>query len=135
MKKIILFMFLMTNILFAYTVSWYGKGFDGKPTASGYLYNSKELTCASNTYPFGTVLKVTNKENKKSVIVVVTDRGSFSKKYGRSIDLSKTAFNKIAKSGEGLIKVDIEVVNKKHTFKYKHGSPKFTHKEYKEFLK
>ena len=93
------------------------------------------LTCASNTYPFGTVLKVTNKENKKSVVVVVTDRGSFTEKYGREIDLSRKAFDKIASSSEGLIKVDIKVVNKKHIFKYKQGKPKFTKKEYKKYLK
>lgn len=135
MKKIFIFMILMTQIVFAKTASWYGKGFEGKPTASGYLYSSKQLTCASNSYPFGTVLKVTNKENKKSVVVVVTDRGAFTKKYKRSIDLSKRAFDEIAKTGEGLIKVDIKVVNQKHTFKYKHGNPKFTKKEYKKFLK
>ena len=135
MKKGFLFMFFISQIIFAKTASWYGKGFEGKPTASGYIYSSKQLTCASNSYPFGTVLKVTNKENNKSVIVVVTDRGSFSKKYGRNIDLSKKAFDEIADTGEGLIKVDIKVVNKNHTFKYKHGNPKFTKREYKKFLK
>lgn len=59
------------------TASWYGKGFEGKLTASGYVFDSNQLTCASNEYPFGTVLKVTNNENKKSVLVVVTDRGGF----------------------------------------------------------
>lgn len=135
MKKIILLMFLMSQIIFANTASWYGKGFERKVTASGYVYSSKQLTCASNRYPFGTVLKVTNRANKKSVVVVVTDRGSFTKKYGREIDLSKKAFSKIADLDEGLIKVDIKVVNQRHTFRYKHGKPKFTKKEYKKFLK
>lgn len=135
MKKIILFMFLISQIIFAKTASWYGKGFEGKMTASGYIFSSKQLTCASNRYPFGTVLKVTNKENGESVVVVVTDRGSFTEKYGREIDLSKKAFKKIADLDEGLIQVDIKVVNQKHTFRYKHGKPKFTKKEYKKFLK
>lgn len=135
MKKIIFLMIFISQILFAKTASWYGKGFERKLTASGYVYSSKQLTCASNKYPFGTVLKVTNKANKKSVIVVVTDRGSFSEKYGREIDLSKKAFSKIADLDEGLINVDIKVVNQKHTFRYKHGKPKFTNKEYKKFLK
>lgn len=135
MKKIILLMFLMSQIIFAKTASWYGKGFEGKLTASGYIFSSKQLTCASNRYPFGTVLKVTNKDNDKSVIVVVTDRGSFTEKYGREIDLSRKAFKKIADTDEGLIKVDVEVINKKHIFKYKHGKPKCTKKEYKKFLK
>ena len=135
MKRIFILIFLLSQIVFSKTASWYGKGFEGKLTASGYIYSSDQLTCASNRYPFGTVLKVINKENKKSVIVVVTDRGSFTEKYGREIDLSKKAFDKIASSSEGLIKVDIKVVNKKHIFKYKQGKPKFTKKEYKKYLK
>ena len=135
MKRILILMFFISQIVFSKTASWYGKGFEGKLTASGYVYSSDQFTCASNRYPFGTVLKVTNKENKKSVIVVVTDRGSFTEKYRREIDLSRKAFDKIAVSSEGLIKVDIEVVNKKHIFKYKHGKPKFTKKEYKKYLK
>ena len=135
MKRILILMIFMSQIVFSKTASWYGKGFEGKLTASGYIYSADQLTCASNRYPFGTVLKVTNKENKKSVIVVVTDKGSFTEKYGREIYLSRKAFDKIAVSSEGLIKVDIEVVNKKHIFKYKHGKPKFTKKEYKKYLK
>lgn len=116
------------------TASWYEKGFEGKLTASGYVYDSNQLTCASNDYPFGTVLKVTNKENGKSVLVVVTDRGGFEK-YGRKIDLSRSAFNKIASTGHGLIDVKVEKVSDKNTFKYKHGSPRFTSSEYKKYIK
>lgn len=114
--------------------SWYAKGFDGKLTASGYVYDSRQLTCASNTYPFGTVLKVTNIENKKSVIVVVTDTGSFTKKYGREIDLSKAAFARIASLKQGVIKVKIKVLSKKHVFRYKKGRPRFTPKEYRKYV-
>lgn len=136
MKKILVIMLLVfSQTLFAEKASWYGKGFEGKPTASGYIYSSKQLTCASNKYPFGTVLKVTNKENKKSVLVVVTDTGSFGKKYHRDIDLSKAAFKKIGNINEGLLNVKIKVYNKKHVFKYKQGNPKFTNKEYKKYLK
>lgn len=135
MKRILTLMIFISQVVFSKTASWYGEGFEGKLTASGYIYSSDQLTCASNRYPFGTVLKVTNKENKKSVVVVVIDRGSFTEKYGREIDLSRKAFDKIAVSSKGLIKVDIEVVNKRHIFKYKHGKPKFTKKEYKKYLK
>lgn len=127
-------MLIVTSCTSAGTASWYGKGFEGNLTASGYIYDSNQLTCASNEYPFGTVLKVTNKVNKKSVIVVVTDRGGFEK-YGRKIDLSRAAFLKIASSGHGLLDVEVEVISKKHTFKYKHGKPKFTSQEYKKYLK
>lgn len=130
---VVCILFFLSLNLFA-TASWYGKGFEGKVSASGYVYTSNQLVCASNDYPFGTILKVTNKRNLKSVIVIVVDRGSFKKKYGRKIDLSKKAFSKIAKLGEGLIDVKIEVLSQKTAFKYKQGKPKFTKDEYVKFL-
>jgi len=133
LKKIFIIMIFISQLAFAGTASWYGKGFEGKRTASGYRYNSSALTCASNKYPFGTVLKVTNKANKKSVVVVVTDRGGFHK-LGREIDLSRAAFSKIANTNQGLIKVDIQVLSKDNVFKSVRNSPKFTDKEYKKFV-
>ncbi|ELA08934.1 rare lipoprotein A family protein [Moraxella macacae 0408225] len=87
--------------------SWYGGKFHGKRTASGEIFNQHGLTVASNTHKLGSKLKVTNRANGKSVIVRVTDRGGFAK-YGRTLDLSKGAFQKIASLGTGAIKVDIE---------------------------
>lgn len=134
MKKILFIIFLtISTISCGKTASWYGDKFKGKPTASGYLFNPKEYTCASNKYKFGTVLKVTNVENGKSVVVVVTDRGGFSK-MGRDIDLSRAAFTKIAKLNSGLIKVKIKVLNEDSTFEYKHGSPIFDAGEYKKYV-
>lgn len=134
MKKFLIILILISQTACGKVASWYGKGFEGKPTASGYLYDSRQYTCASNSHPFGTVLKVTNIENKKSVVVVVTDRGGFTK-MGRDIDLSKAAFSKIANPNAGLIKVKIKVLSKDKTFKYKHGNPVFTAKEYQKFTK
>lgn len=125
--------FLLSIKLFA-TASWYGKEFKDMVSASGYIYSPEQFVCASNDYPFGTVLKVSNKRNSKSVVVVVIDTGSFKKKYGRKIDLSREAFRKIAKLGEGIIHVNIEVLSKKNTFKYKHGKPLFTRDEYLKFM-
>ncbi|MGF6907351.1 septal ring lytic transglycosylase RlpA family protein [Fusobacterium sp. PH5-44] len=133
LKNLLIIIILMSHLTFAKVASWYGKGFEGKKTASGYRYNSSALTCASNRYPFGTVLKVTNKSNKKSVVVVVTDRGGFGK-YKREIDLSKAAFNKIANINQGLIKVKIDVLSKEKTFKSIANSPNFTNKEYEKFV-
>ncbi len=90
--------------------SWYGEMFNGKETRYGEIYDMNKLTAAHNKYPHNTILKVTNIMNGKSVIVRVNDTGSFGKKYGREIDLSKAAFKKIAKLGEGLAKVKIEVI-------------------------
>lgn len=69
--------------------SYYADKFHGRRTASGELYNKDSMTCAHLKYPFGTVLKVRNPRNDRTVYVRVTDRGPYSK--GRIIDLSKAA--------------------------------------------
>lgn len=110
--------------------SYYAEPFHGKLTASGYVYDMNDMTCASMDYKFGTVLRVTNIENGKSVNVVVTDTGSFKKKYGRDIDLSKKAFSKLDKLGKGLLAVKIDVVDSSKTFRYKRGGKKFDRNYY-----
>lgn len=89
------------------TASWYGgSSVHGKRTASGEIFNQNALTAASNTHALGSMLKVINPANGKSVIVRVTDTGGFSK-YGRTLDLSKGAFSKIANPSKGVIKVEV----------------------------
>lgn len=90
--------------------SWYGGYFHGRKTASGEVYNKYAMTAASNSHRMGTKLKVTNVSNGKSVIVKVNDTGGFSK-YGRTLDLSQGAFQKIAPLSQGIVKVKIEVLN------------------------
>lgn len=91
----------------ASTVTWYGPGFHGKLTASGERFNQNAMTCASNSHKMGTLLKVTNRANGKSVVCKVNDTGGFSK-YGIKLDLSKAAFAAIAPLGQGRAKVHIE---------------------------
>ena len=99
---------LFTNsVAYSATVSWYGGYFHGRLTSSGERYNKHALTCASNTHKMGTKLLVTNTENNKSVVVRVNDTGGFSK-YGRTLDLSKGAFSKIAPLSQGTAKVTIK---------------------------
>lgn len=107
---------LLTSLFFitpitsnAATVSWYGKPFHGRLTASGERYDMNKLTCASNSHKMGTKLKVTNKDNGLSVTCKVNDTGNFTK-YGRTLDLSRGAFAKIADLDKGLCKVKIRVV-------------------------
>jgi rare lipoprotein A len=69
--------------------SWYGENFRGKKTASGEIFNPDDLTCASNTYPFNTILKVYYFKNQRSIFCRVNDRGPSIR--GRSLDLSKNA--------------------------------------------
>lgn len=89
--------------------SYYHDRFTGRKTASGAIFNNNELTCAHKTLPFGTKLKVTSIKTGKSVQVVVTDRGPFSK--DKDIDLTKKAFMKIAPNRYGgHIRVNIEII-------------------------
>ncbi|MDR1099410.1 MAG: septal ring lytic transglycosylase RlpA family protein [Treponema sp.] len=69
--------------------SWYGTEFDGRPTASGEIFNSTLLTAAHPTLPFGTVLTITNTHNNRTVRVRVNDRGPFVS--ARILDVSRAA--------------------------------------------
>jgi rare lipoprotein A len=88
--------------------SFYGPGFHGKKTANGETYDQNDLTCAHKTYPFNTLLKVTNLKNGKSVEVRVNDRGPYKK--GRILDLSVAAAKKIDMTAEGVAQVNVEVI-------------------------
>ena len=86
--------------------SHYGGNYHhGRKMANGKIFDKNALTCAHNSYPFGTKLKVSYQG--KSVVVIVTDRGGFNK-LGRVIDLSEGAFKKLAPLSKGVIKVKIE---------------------------
>lgn len=90
--------------------SWYGQGFQGKPTASGEKYNQNAFTAAHPSLKFGTRVKVTNLNNGRSVIVRINDRGPYSK--GRIIDLSHGAANAIGMIKMGIAPVKIEILKR-----------------------
>jgi len=90
------------------TASYYAMKFQSKKTASGELYDKAKKTAAHKKLPFGTIVKVTNIKNRKNVIVKINDRGPFVK--GRIIDLSNSAFSRIANLDAGVIEVKIEVI-------------------------
>ena len=73
--------------------SFYADKFDGRITASGEVFNQNKMTAAHRTLPFGTKVKVTRIDNKKSVTVTINDRGPFVN--NRVIDLSKAAAKKL----------------------------------------
>jgi rare lipoprotein A len=85
--------------------SWYGKDFHGKPTATGRKFNMYEMTAAHTTLPTGTQVRVTNLVNGRSIIVVIADRGPFSKK--RIIDLSYAAAKHLGFVNQGTAKVRV----------------------------
>lgn len=88
--------------------SWYGPGFQGRPTASGEAFDTHELTAAHKTLPFGTRVRVTNLSNGASVVVRINDRGPYH--GGRVIDLSQAAANRIGMIPAGTARVKIEVL-------------------------
>ena len=90
--------------------SYYSKKITGARTASGQKLHHDSLTCAHRFYPFGTMLKVTNLSNKKTVIVKVTDRGPYGR--GRIIDLSWGAAKAIGMLSQGVATVKVEMMDK-----------------------
>jgi len=86
--------------------SWYGARHHGKRTASGELFDQKKFTAAHRTLPWGSIVKVTNLANGKSVEVRINDRGPFEK--GRIIDLSRAAAQVLGMLGTGVAQVEIE---------------------------
>ena len=89
--------------------SFYADKFEGTPTASGEKYRHNKMTAAHKTLPFGTKIRVTNVTNKKSVIVIVNDRGPWVE--GRVVDLSRAAAEELGFINYGLADVEIEVVD------------------------
>jgi rare lipoprotein A len=87
--------------------SYYGDRFHGRTTASGARFDKNALTAAHKTLDFGTRVTVTNKVNGRSVDVVITDRGPYTR--GRTIDLSKAAAREIGMLGAGVARVRMEI--------------------------
>jgi rare lipoprotein A len=92
--------------------SWYGGVFNGRKTASGEKFNMHELTACHPTLPFGSLVKVINRSNKRSVVVRINDRGDLGAEGRvRVIDLSWAAAEKLAMTRSGVAKVDVEVLS------------------------
>lgn len=88
--------------------SYYADEFDSKKTANGEIYDMNSLTAAHPTYPFNTLVKVTNLSNRKSVEVRINDRMPQFK--GRILDLSLAAAKKIEMVNAGIQEVKVEVL-------------------------
>lgn len=87
--------------------SWYGNPYHGRKTSSGEVFDMNQMTAAHRTLPFGAMVKVTNLENRRTVMVRINDRGPFVE--GRIIDLSRAAAREIGLLGPGLARVRIEL--------------------------
>ena len=89
--------------------SWYGRQFHGRKTASGETFDMNELTAAHRSLPLNCFIRVTNKDNGKSVVVKVNDRGPFH--GNRVVDLSYGAAKRLGITNSGTAKVSIERVD------------------------
>jgi rare lipoprotein A len=92
--------------------SYYGPGFEGKRTASGIPFDKTAMVAAHPSYPFGTVIRVTNLANKKQIMVRVVDRGPAQgpRKAGVVIDLSSGAAANLGFIRQGRTRVRLEVL-------------------------
>jgi rare lipoprotein A len=90
--------------------SWYGGVFNGRLTASGEVFDMYAMTACHPTLPFGSIVRVVNRRNHRSVVVRVTDRGDLVHE-GRVIDLSYGAAEKLGMTWAGLARVDLEVLS------------------------
>ena len=88
--------------------SYYADDFHGKLTANGEVYDMYGLTAAHKTLPLNTIVRVTNIDNEKSLILRINDRGPYVK--GRILDCSYGAAKKLDFLANGTTKVRIEVI-------------------------
>ena len=92
--------------------SWYGPGFHGEETASGEIFDQREMVAAHRSLPLGSVVRVTNLENQRRVVLRVIDRGPYGRNYrkGTIIDVSKGAARRLGFVRDGLVRVRVEVL-------------------------
>jgi rare lipoprotein A len=93
--------------------SWYGPRFHGRKTANGEIFDQEAFTAAHKKMKFGTLLKLTNPVNEKSIIVRINDRGPYIP--GRELDLSRAAAEELGMLEKGVTKLDIEQITLKGT--------------------
>ncbi len=98
------------NLVQTGIASWYGTDFHGKKTANGEIYDQFELTAAHKTLQLPALVKVTNLENGRSVVVRVNDRGPYA--HGRIIDMSRKGAELLGFKNKGITKVKIQVLAK-----------------------
>ena len=90
--------------------SYYANKFAGRATASGTIYRPGEMTAAHLTLPFGTLIRVTNTRNGRSVDVTVTDRGPHTKGY--IVDVSRRAAVQLDIIEAGVVPVVVTVLKR-----------------------
>jgi rare lipoprotein A len=93
--------------------SWYGPGFHGEETASGEIFDEREMVAAHRTLPLGSVIRVTNLDNGRRVTLRVIDRGPYGRNFrkGTVVDVSRGAARRLGFIRKGLARVQLEVIS------------------------
>ncbi len=91
--------------------SWYGPRFHGRLTANGEIFDQMAFTAAHKKMKFGTILRVTNPKNNKSVVVRINDRGPYTS--GRQLDISKAAALELEIIEKGVARLKVEEITLK----------------------
>ncbi len=86
--------------------SWYGPGFHGRKTANGEKFDQMSYTAAHKSLRFGTLLRITNPKNGKSIVVRINDRGPYIE--GRDLDISKAAAHELGLMRKGVARLKVE---------------------------
>jgi len=94
--------------------SYYAHKFHGRTTANGEIYDENKMTAAHKTLPFGTMVRVRNLANGKTVVVRINDRGPFVE--GRIIDLSYRAAGELDYITQGIVQVQVETLRSEGDF-------------------
>lgn len=92
------------------TASWYGPNFHGKQTANGEIYDQNAMTAAHRTLPMPSIVRVTNLENNRSLVLRINDRGPFAR--NRIIDVSKSAARQLDFEKKGTTRVKVEILHR-----------------------
>lgn len=90
--------------------SWYGEDFHARKTANGENYDMNTLTAAHRTLPLPSIVRVTNLENGRSLVLRINDRGPYAK--NRIIDVSKRSAQLLGFQTQGVAKVRVEILEK-----------------------
>ena len=98
---------------YAYTetgiASWYGPGFHGRATANGETYDQNALTAAHRTLPMPSMVRVTNLENGRQLVLKVNDRGPFA--HNRIVDVSRRAAQLLGFEQQGTARVRVDIMD------------------------
>ena len=89
--------------------SWYGPGFHGRATANGETYDQNALSAAHRTLPMPSMVRVTNLENGRQLVLKVNDRGPFA--HNRIVDVSRRAAQLLGFEQQGTARVRVEIMD------------------------